>query len=65
MIAAIYARKSPTAESVSDDAKSTTRQVEGGRALALQHGWAILEDWCSWMTTSAGPNSTRALAISA
>jgi site-specific DNA recombinase len=38
--AAVYARKS-TAEHVSAESKSTTRQVENGRAFALARGWQV------------------------
>lgn len=42
-IAAIYARKS-TEQDVDEEAKSVTRQVEHGRALAAQHGWIVHDE---------------------
>jgi site-specific DNA recombinase len=44
MIAAIYARKSPVAAEVADDAKSITRQVEHARAYAARKGWTVSDD---------------------
>jgi site-specific DNA recombinase len=44
MIAAIYARKSPVALEVADDAKSVTRQAENARAYAARKGWAVRDD---------------------
>ena len=40
MIAAIYARKS-TDQSVADEAKSVTRQVEHATAYAARKGWTV------------------------
>jgi DNA invertase Pin-like site-specific DNA recombinase len=40
MIAAIYARKS-TEQSVADEAKSVTRQIEHARAYAIRKGWTV------------------------
>jgi site-specific DNA recombinase len=42
VIAAVYARKS-TVENVSDDAKSTTRQIELASRFATAHGWTVDE----------------------
>ncbi len=44
MIAAIYARKSPMATEVAEDAKSVRRQVENARAYASRKGWTVAED---------------------
>ncbi len=45
MIAAIYARKSPVAVKVDEDAKSVTRQTEHARAYAARKGWTVDNDW--------------------
>jgi DNA invertase Pin-like site-specific DNA recombinase len=42
-LAAIYSRRS-TEQSVSDDAKSVTRQVEHARAYAQRKGWTVLDE---------------------
>src|SRR5262245_20168630 len=44
MIACIYARKS-TEQSVAEDAKSVTRQIEYARAFATERGWTVLEEY--------------------
>jgi DNA invertase Pin-like site-specific DNA recombinase len=41
MIAAIYARKSTEQTSVTEEAKSVTRQVEHGTAYATKKGWLV------------------------
>jgi hypothetical protein len=43
MIAAIYARKS-TDQTVADEAKSVTRQIESARAYAAKQGWTVAEE---------------------
>ncbi len=43
MIAAIYARKSTNQDDVAEDAKSVTRQIEGGRAFITAKGWTLDE----------------------
>jgi DNA invertase Pin-like site-specific DNA recombinase len=43
----IYARKS-TEQTVNDDAKSVTRQVELARAFAVSRGWTI-DDACVYV----------------
>jgi site-specific DNA recombinase len=43
MIAAIYGRKSTDQSDTAEDAKSITRQGEGGRAFAAARGWAVDE----------------------
>ena len=40
MIAAIYARKSTT-QDIAEEAKSVTRQVDGGRAFITTRGWTL------------------------
>ena len=39
-IVAVYARKS-TEQSVADEAKSVTRQIEHARAYAVRKGWTV------------------------
>jgi site-specific DNA recombinase len=41
MIAAIYARKSTDDSDRTDEARSTTRQVESAREYATAHGWTV------------------------
>ena len=44
MRAAIYARKSTSQESVAEEQKSCTRQIEQARAYAARKGWVVVED---------------------
>lgn len=41
MIAAIYARKSTDDSGKSDDARSTTRQIDRAREFAAKRGWTV------------------------
>ena len=41
MIAAIYARKSSDDSDKSEEARSTTRQIEGATAYAKAKGWTV------------------------
>jgi site-specific DNA recombinase len=43
MIAAIYARKSNEQNDVTEEQKSVTRQIDGGRAFILSKGWTLAE----------------------
>ena len=42
MIAALYARKS-TEQTVADEAKSVTRQIDHARAYAARKGWIVAD----------------------
>jgi DNA invertase Pin-like site-specific DNA recombinase len=42
MIAALYARKS-TEQTVADEAKSVTRQIDHARAYAARKGWMVAD----------------------
>jgi len=44
MICAIYARKNPDQNGVSEDQKSVVRQIEQGREYAKRKGWRVAED---------------------
>ena len=44
MIAAIYARKSTDDSDRTEDARSTTRQVERARQFAAARGWRVADD---------------------
>jgi site-specific DNA recombinase len=44
MIAAIYARKSTKQTSVSEEAKSVTRQIEHATAYATKKGWLVADE---------------------
>src|SRR5215204_5504866 len=44
MIAAIYARKS-TDQSVADEQKSVTRQIEHARQYAVRKGWTVADEY--------------------
>ena len=64
MDAAIYARKS-TAQDVSDDAKSVTRQVDNARTFIVSKGWTVedshiyIDDGKSGMLFTTRPEFQR------
>jgi site-specific DNA recombinase len=70
MKAAVYARKS-TEQSVADDAKSVTRQVELARAFATEKGWTVtdehvyVDDGISGVVTSKLRGRAQMLAAAA
>ena len=43
MIAAVYARKSPSSSEVAGEARSVTRQIEHAKDYAERKGWIVDE----------------------
>jgi DNA invertase Pin-like site-specific DNA recombinase len=69
MIAAIYARKSTTQNSVSEEQRSVTRQVEHAKAFAVAKGWTVsdahvfIDDGISGAEFERRPGFMRMMAM--